>query len=101
MKESILTLIEDNIVNLKLVSTLEDLGIDASLYNLNSPSVVFKLIGLEFLENRDKLYKKYFDLLEQGKTIDFTSSKDELKMLALKVYDEMLSLKNEQNKNPL
>lgn len=94
LKESVLILIEDNVVNLKLISTLEDLGIDASLYNLNSPSVVFELLELEFFENRDYLYKKYFDLLEKGKSIDFITSKVELRLFVLNVYDELLNLNN-------
>lgn len=94
LKESVLILIEDNVVNLKLISTLEDLGIDASLYNLNSPSVVLELLELEFFENRDYLYKKYFDLLEQGKSIDFITSKVELRLFVLNVYDELLNLNN-------
>ena len=78
-------LIEDSIVNAKLINTLDRIGIDASLY-YNSPTVVFNLLGYGLEEDRDNLYKIYFDLINEAKTIDFSESREELKKSVEAVY---------------
>ena len=90
MEKNVLLLIEDSIVNAKLVNTLERIGIDASLYNLNCPAVVFDLLGLSSEEKKDELYGLFFDLIREGETIDFTDSREELRIFAEKVYSRLL-----------
>lgn len=83
-------LIEDSIVNTKLVNTLERIGIDASLYNLNCPAAVFDLLGLSSEERKDELNGLFFDLIREGETIDFADSREELRIFAEKVYSRLL-----------
>jgi hypothetical protein len=90
MKNEVLLLIEDSIVNAKLLNALEGIGIDASLYNLNCPAVVFDLLGLGSEEKKDELYGLFFDLIREGETIDFAESREELRFLAEKVYFRLL-----------
>lgn len=87
MKNKVLLLIEDSIVNAKLVNSLQGIGIDASLYNLNCPAVVFDLLGLDSEERRDDLYGLFFDLIREGEAIDFSDSREELRIFAEKVFD--------------
>lgn len=82
----IIELIEDNISNVKLINGLHNLGIDASLYYFNSPRVVFKLIGIENLNNTDELFEKYFEWLKNGESIDFSESREELRKYAETIY---------------
>ncbi len=91
MKNQILLLIEDSIVNAKLVNALERIGIDASLYNLNCPAVVFDLLGLSSEEKKDELYALFFDLIREGETIDFSDSREELRIFAENVYESLLN----------
>lgn len=90
MKNEVLLLIEDSIVNAKLVNSLQGIGIDASLYNLNCPTVVFDLLGLDSEERRDDLYGLFFDLIREGEDIDFSDSREELRVFAEKVYVNLL-----------
>lgn len=91
MKNTVLLLIEDSIVNAKLVNTLERIGIDASLYNLNCPAVVFDLLGLSSEEKKDELYGLFYDLIKEGEKIDFSVSRKELRTLAENVYESLLN----------
>ena len=91
MKDSIITLIEDNIVNVKLIEGLEKLGIDASVYYFNTPSVVFKLAGIEDSKEIEELYKIYFEWLRNGESIDISSSREELRKYAKQVYMVLMS----------
>lgn len=86
MKDSILTLIEDNIVNVKLIEGLSKLGIDASSYYFNTPSVVFKLVGIEDSKEVEELYEIYFEWLRKGESIDISESRTELRKYAEQVY---------------
>lgn len=90
MKNEVLLLIEDSIVNAKLVNALEGIGIDASLYNLNCPAVVFDILGLGSKERKDELYGLFFDLIREGEAIDFSESRKELRIFAEKVYYRLL-----------
>ena len=89
MTNLIIELIEDNISNVKLIFGLENLGIDASLYYFNSPSIVFKLMGIENLNDSDELFEKYFEWLKEGVSIDFSDSREELKKYAELIYERL------------
>lgn len=89
MRENIMLLIEDSIVNAKLINTLNRIGIDASLY-CNSPTVVFNLLGYKSHKDMDSLYKIYFDLINEAETKDFVESREEVKKSAKKVYDSLV-----------
>ena len=91
MKDSIITLIEDNIVNVKLIEGLAKLGIDASAYYFNTPSVVFKLVGIEDSKEIEEIYKIYFEWLKNGETIDISESRSELRKYAEQVYLDLFS----------
>lgn len=88
-RQQILTLIENEIINTKLVSSLNDIGIDLSVYSLHVDTLIFKSIGLKKDARTDNLYAKYFELLKQGKGID-PNSKSEIRRLALKIYRYLL-----------
>jgi hypothetical protein len=84
-KELILSLIQDNLVNLKLVSGLNALGLLADDYYLNLGDTVFKLIGFESSEQSDLLFERVFMAIsETVNEINFSESKDELMRLTTK-----------------
>lgn len=91
MKNEVILLIEDSIVNAKLVNTFERIGIDASVYNLNCPTVIFNLLGLSTENNKDELYGLFYDLIKEGEKIDFSVSRKELRTLAENVYESLLN----------
>lgn len=69
-RKQILTLIENEITNSKLIFALQNIGVDASMYLTDVSQVIFILIGIQKENRTDELYKKYFELLKQVQFID-------------------------------
>lgn len=91
LKSCIITLIEDDIVNFKLISSLYDLGIDAGCYESCSTSAIRYLMGLEE-ENADDWYEKYYDLIRKGKKIDISTDRTILHRMALEIFYSLKAL---------
>lgn len=94
MKKDVILLIEDNIINAKLMRTLSGIGIDASPYSVNSERVIFKLIGIESEHIIDSLYGKYYKMVKKGESIDFLNSREELENQAKKIYRFLLKYRD-------
>lgn len=90
MKKQILTLIESDILNFKLVLTLNNIGVDASNYSTDISKVVFKLMGITKEQRTEELYRKYFDLIRQVEYLDLRN-KVEKSRLSLKIYNHLLT----------
>lgn len=86
LKSCIVTLIEDDIVNYKLISTLSDLGVDAGCYESNSTLVIRYLMGYKFECNAYEWYEKYYDLISKGKKLDVTLDRSTIHRMALEIY---------------
>lgn len=84
-RKQILVLIESDIVNSKLILTLQQIGIDASDYLIDTSTVVFIQMGIRKENRTEELYKKYFDLMRQVQYLDL-QVKGEKNRLALKIY---------------
>ncbi len=87
-RNQVLTLIESEITNSKLIFALQNIGVDASMYLTDVSQVIFILIGIQ--NRTDELYKKYFDLLKQVQFIDLQIT-GEKNRLALKIYSFLLA----------
>lgn len=86
LKSCIITLIEDDIVNFKLISSLYDMGIDAGCFESNSTSVIRYLMGFENEYEADEWYDRYFDLIAKGKRIDIREDRTTLHRMALEIF---------------
>lgn len=84
-RRQVLTLIENELTNSKLIFTLQHIGIEASDYLTDTSQVVFVLIGIRKENRTEELYKKYFDLIKQVQYLDL-QIKGEKNRLALKIY---------------
>lgn len=88
----IVSLIENDIVNHKLTSTLADIGIDASYYESSSAEVVRYLMDVKIEETSvDDWNKQYYSLIQKGKNVDVSIDRTIAKRLAIEIF---LSLKN-------
>jgi hypothetical protein len=87
-KQKILTLIEGDILNSKLVYTLNGIGVDANDYLTDASQVIFTLIGIKKENRTEELYRKYHDLVRQVEYLDLRS-KGEKTRLALKIYNQL------------
>jgi hypothetical protein len=93
-KELILSLIQDNLINLKLVTGLNSLGLIADDYYLNLGNTVFKLMGFKPSEQSDLLFERVFMAISETiAEINFSDSKDEVILLSMKIYDELVFAK--------
>jgi hypothetical protein len=89
-RRQILTLIENELINSKLVFTLQNIGVEAGGYFTDTSQVVFVLIGIRKENRTEELYKKYFDLLKQVQYLDL-QIKGEKSRLALKIYGFLIA----------
>lgn len=93
-RDLILSLIQDNLINLKLVTGLNSLGLIADDYYLNLGDTIFKLMGIKSSEQSDLLFERVFlTISEKVSEIKFSESKDELTRLSMKIYDELVFAK--------
>lgn len=89
-KKKILTLIEGDILNSKLVYTLNGIGLDANAYLTDASQVIFTLIGISKEKRTEELYKKYHDLIRQVDHLDICNN-GEKSRLTLKIYNYLLT----------
>lgn len=89
-KKKILTLIESDVLNSKLVYTLNGIGVDAGDYLTDTSQVIFALIGIRKEKRTEELYKKYHDFIRQ---VDYLDIRDygEKSRLTLKIYNYLLT----------
>lgn len=93
-KELILRLIKDNLINTKLISGLNGLGLIADDFTLNLGDTIFKLLGFEASEQSDLIFETVFmGNSEKITQIAISGSKDELDLLSMEIYNELLFAK--------
>jgi hypothetical protein len=93
-KELILSLIQDNLINLKLITGLNALGLIADDYYLRLGDTIFKLMGFKPSEQSDLIFETVFmKTSERIADINFSDSKEELVRLSMKIYDELIFAK--------
>lgn len=88
-KSLILSLIKDDLINSKLVNGLNELGLDASKYFINSSDTVFKLMGFHNHEFEEELFQYYLELTAKAKHIDISDSNEPLDELCLEIYNAL------------
>lgn len=90
LQSCIITLIEDDVINYKLISTLSEIGIDASCYASCSAEVVRYLMRIDDV-NTDDWYEKYYDLIKKGKQIDISSDRKYANSVAVEIYKQLVN----------
>ncbi len=89
-RRQILTLIESELTNSKLIFTLQNIGVESSFYLTDTSQVVFALIGIRKKDRTDELYKRYFDMIKQVQYLDLQIT-GETSRLALKIYGFLIA----------
>lgn len=85
-KYIVLSLIKDDIINFKLVFSLNEIGLNAGNYFLHLSEVIFSLIGYSDEERTDELYEKYHELTKKSLYIDISVSTEPLDGLVNEIY---------------
>ncbi len=89
-KPLILSLIKDDLINSKLVNGLNDLGLDADKYSINSSDTVFKLMGFQNHELKEEIFQYYLELTATAKHIDISESNAPLDDFCMKIYNALI-----------
>lgn len=86
-KELILSLIKDDLVNVRLVHGLEKLGLDSGDYYLHLSETIFKLIGIT--ADDEDFFEEYMDECKTVNNIDIFKHPELLNSLALSLYNKL------------
>lgn len=93
-KQLILSLIINDLTNLKLIYSLNDLGLRADDYTLQLNATIFKLIGLNTHDRRlDTLTDEYLELTQKVKRLDVAEDRNQLNELSLEIYNYLQSVR--------
>lgn len=97
-KELVISLIKDNLINLKLITGLNHLGLIAHDYYLGLGDTIFKLMGFQPSQQSDLIFERIFiTISEKVQQIDISSSSDELSLLSMEIYKELVFAKEVSN----
>lgn len=92
-KKLILSLIKDDLINTKLVTGLNQAGLNADHYFLHLSDTIFKLMGFEDNDETETILEQYIELSKKAMILDISQSKEPMDDLALQIYTEILSRK--------
>jgi hypothetical protein len=90
----ILSLIKDDLINSKLVNTLNEAGLNADNYMLYLGETIFKLMGFQDSEETDEFFDRYLKLTKRAMYVDISKSHKPMDDLAMQIYIELSSLKS-------
>jgi len=90
-KQLILRLITDDLINTRLVNSLNDLCLHADTYRLHASETILKLMQISTgssLTSREweQIHDNYIQLANEVMQIDLETSRDQLHLLSEKIY---------------
>ena len=92
-KQLIISLIKDDLTNIRLVSGLSKLGLDSGNDYLHLSQTFFTLMGFKENAQTDKLHKEYFKHAKKVVSIDIAKHPKELTEMATKIFDNLIAEK--------
>lgn len=87
-KNLIISLIKDDLTNIRLVYGLDKLGLDSGDYYLHLSETIFKLIGI--LTDDEDFFESYMDECRTVYNIDIFKHPELLNSLALSLYNKLV-----------
>ncbi|MBI3133660.1 MAG: hypothetical protein HYZ14_03195 [Bacteroidetes bacterium] len=83
----VLSMIQDDLVNTKLLIILDQLSPDTAYYCLNISSNIFELMGLDKDNPKnERIYEQYLRYCKKVHRIDLKNGRKKLEDLAKKIY---------------
>ena len=95
-KELIISLLKDNLINIRLVYGLEELGLDPSNYFLHLDETIFKLLGIK--ADDDDSFDEYISECRTISQLDIFKHPELLHNLAHSLYHKLNKKSKSQNK---
>lgn len=98
-KSLIISLIQDDLINTKLVYSLNNIGLQASDYTLHISSTVLKLSKIKTSALRwEQIHDEYLRMTTRVLQIDIQESPRLLQTLAEEIYDFLKKTRKEEKK---
>ena len=96
-KTLVLSIIKDDLINTKLVYSLNELGLQADHYCLHASITVLKLLRIKATPQRwEKIYTDYLDMTRKVLQISIEEFPRQVDALALEIFDFLKQCKAEQ-----
>ncbi len=92
-KELVISLIKDDLTNIRLVHGLDILGLDSGNYYLHLSETIFKLIGIT-ADDTD-FFEEYMDECRTVNNIEIFKHPELLNSLVHSLYDKLMEHKSE------
>ena len=73
-KRLILSLIKDDLINVKLLNGLNVIGLNADNYFLHLSETIFKIMGFDDNEETETIFERYMELAKRVMFIDISQS---------------------------
>ena len=97
-KTLVISLIQDDLINTKLVCSLNNLGLQASDYTLHASSTILKLMRIKTTPLRwEQIHDEYLHMTSRVLQIDIQESPGLLRALAEEIY-EFLQLRRKEER---
>ena len=93
VKKLVLSLIKDDLINSKLVYSLNEIGLNADNYFLHLSDTIFNLLGYEDNKETEEIFKRYLQLSKHAMFVDLSQSDKPMDDLALQIYNELSARK--------
>lgn len=90
-KSLIISLIKDDLINSKLINTLNQLGLEADHYSLYLTDKIFILLKLNDREDSDDLFHFYIQQTEKVVHLDVKNQSEYIDQLAEEIYESLLA----------
>jgi hypothetical protein len=95
LKDIIILLIKDNLVNTRLLKGMNDLGFYSDHYHLNLSSAIFNLIGIS--DEQDELFEVYLEWCSKASQREIFTNPKLLDEYANEIYLVLLEEVNAKN----
>jgi acetylglutamate synthase len=89
-KKFLISLIEDDLLNSKLIYGLKDLGLYADDYALQLSNTIFKLMGISDALVNEPIHITYDAMVLKVQAIEVNQNKQQLHSLATEIYNYLL-----------
>lgn len=96
-KEVIISLIKDDLTNLKLIKGLNKLGLDAEHYDLNLPDSIIKLMNNNLTNDENEMIHEYYcEISNRIIEYELTNISDEMKAgeIFKEIENKILNFRN-------
>lgn len=86
-KAIVTNLIKQDLINWKMINSLQNMQVRADDYQLDIGSIIFEMMDLENRKDVDELFEKYMELSKPILKLNVSQSNRKIDVLATKIYD--------------